>query len=87
LGGSELFCETLVSVVPAQDSVFPPRLLFFFFGVLISFAILHFLIRMDMEIVVLLQLAAGSMQWHEAGHGVGSGGKGESLAGGAASRC
>lgn len=67
--------------------LFSPRDYFFFFGMLISSAILHFLIRMDMEIVVLLQLAAGSMQWHEAGHGVGSGGKGESLAGGAASRC
>lgn len=31
---------------------------------------------MDVEIVVLPQLAAGSTQWHEAGHGVGSGGKG-----------
>lgn len=42
---------------------------------------------MDVEIVVLPQLAAGSIQWHEAGHGVGSRGKGESVTGTAVGHC
>lgn len=42
---------------------------------------------MDVEIVVLPQLAAGSIEWHEAGHVVGSRGKGESVTGTAVSHC